>query len=243
MPVLANFSLWNNFFFVVLLQLFVYIGVLIVAKTRIRKFWMILIVSALIGLLFGAFYDLVIGSSIDIFSYRINYSWQFFILNSIFSYGLAVATAAAFPPIFAARGRRVSRSVAACLAVAAVAGVVVLAAFATWPILRVFSAGGAILAAGEIAALWLDRRGPIVALFLGQPAYLVRLWIWSAAIGLVYETANHVFPVWIWGLLETHSLPTTELLIVGFGYVVLFHPLVFGWQVVLKRIESSREAV
>ena len=104
------------------------------------------------------------------------------------------------------------------------AGVVVLAAFATWPILRVFSAGGAILAAGEIAALWLDRRGPIVALFLGQPAYLVRLWIWSAAIGLVYETANHVFPVWVWGLLETHSLPTTELLIVGFGYVVLFHP-------------------
>jgi hypothetical protein len=220
---------WADFSGFVIVQAVVFVALAGWQRKSLRAITRILLPSLICGLPIGFAFDLLIGRARDVFAYDIAPSWLFFAVNGFFSYGLALATAALFPPAVvrtrAPRWRRV-----AVIAGLALAGAIAAALFPATALARMVAAGCLVVGAGEVAAALARRSGPLGTLLAADAVPFLRFWRWSASLGLIYEVANAVLPVWRWSLSATLPLWTSELFIVAFGYFVLFHPLALAWQ-------------
>jgi hypothetical protein len=228
--------LWTDFWSFVAVQAAVFLALARWRGKGVREVAAVLGLSLVAALPFGAVFDLLIGRAGDIFGYYLRPTPLFFIVNGLFSYGLALATATLFPaaivplPPRAGRYRRAALLAAGALAAGVAANLLLGATLA-----RMADAGVIVVAVGEVVLALRGRSGPLGALLAGEVMPLARFWAWSAALGLVYELANAYFPVWHWALFATLPRGTTEGFIVAFGYFVLFHPLVLAWQSVRQQ--------
>lgn len=83
-------SYWQNFVAIIVVQV---VFLFFIFKTsRDKKIVSKIIPSALIGLIFGACFDLIFGYYLNIFRYNIGFNITFLIINGIFSYGFMVLT-------------------------------------------------------------------------------------------------------------------------------------------------------
>jgi hypothetical protein len=89
-----------------------------------------------------------------------------------------------------------------------------------------FIRGGLVLAIAESAAIWRRVEGPLTLAAKNHFSQLVRLWIFSVILGVVYEASNAVFPVWRWRPLDGVSYPIYEAIMVLTGYFVLAYTIV-----------------
>ncbi|HPA52418.1 MAG TPA: hypothetical protein PLP50_12545 [Thermoanaerobaculia bacterium] len=184
-----------------------------------------LVAGASVGVPLGLGFDLVIGAERHVFGYRLPLTPAFLVANGALSYGLAIATvihlwrpAASGPP-------KRSRP-AGLLAVSLAGGLVAMVLVADPGLLAaVFLIGGAVVLAGEGLSLLLGREGPFAAVAAGRFRPAARLWLSSVALGVVYEAANALWPVWAWGAAALMPKPWWSVILVGCGYVVLFHPM------------------
>jgi hypothetical protein len=220
---------WADFWGFVLVQAVVFFALAGWRRKSARAIAGILLPSLIGGLPIGFAFDLLIGRARDVFAYHIAPSWLFFAVNGFFSYGLALATAALFPPVVV-RTRAPSWRRVAVIAGLALAGTIAAALFPATTLARMLVAGCLVVGAGEVAAALARRSGPLGALLAADAVPFLRFWRWSASLGLVYEVANAVLPVWRWSLSATLPPWASELFIVAFGYFVLFHPLALAWQ-------------
>lgn len=228
---------WLSFAVFVLVQLALLLVAAFLRGLSARALVRVVIPSLLLGLPFGFLFDVLIGNGAAIFRYALPPSSLFLALNGAFSYGSAVATAALFPQVVSARWRSIRWLPPVLLFVVLIAaGGIGVGLRYGWILPRMISIGVWVVAAGEIAAALSGRAGPFYAMALGDVAPIASLCAASSAVGGIYEIANYCFPVWRWELGSVVPFWFAEGLIVMFGYVVLFHPLVVAWQLAQEKV-------
>lgn len=188
-----------------------------------------LMIGALVGLPVGLAFDLVIGWAGSIFHYAgLELKGPFLLLNSLLSYGLAIATVlmmnvGCISP-YVGRHRRLAFAFA-CLALALLSlPLLLLPVDARSPILAMLLIGASVLAVSEVVALVLGRTGYLLQFAEGRWNPALQVWLFAIATGVVYETANHFFPLWVW-VNQSPTPAANMFLIVVFGYFVLFLPI------------------
>ncbi len=223
-----------NFIIVIFIQLIIFVVAQFLARTRLREALFVLCVAAAVGLPIGIFFDIWAGSSLGFFHYLIPPGLIFATLNAVLSYGLAIGTAAAFAGAFFNRWSPVLRHVITVFGLAAALAAILFARSEQLLLSRMFGAGIAIISGIEVGVVWTRRSGPFLTALRGNIRPLLLLWGQSMAVGLCYELANHFFPVWQWALADAENKVAVEFVIVGFGYIILFYPIVFFWQVLFR---------
>lgn len=215
---------YRNFVIVVGAQLLWFIA-LTAARGSFRSAPRLLGAGALAGIPLGAIFDIGIGRFGDIFHYAgLEYSGLFVLLNAVFSYGTAVATAAVIPVGVMDDYSGPLRRLALVTASLAFALAIWLPLDRWPPVGAMFLLGALILIATEGLCLALGRKGYLAQLLEGRWSPVVRIWAFAAATGVIYELANRYYPLWVW--VNRSPTPAFNLLmIVSLGYFVLFYPI------------------
>lgn len=184
------------------------------------------IAGAAAGIPLGVIFDLPIGQLGNIFHYvGVEYNGTFLLLNAVFSYGVAIATALSLSP-----GRDEMSAGKVSSRMALLAGALLLATFLlllvqVWSSLTsMFIIGGTVLVLTELAYLLAGRKFYISQFIRGNPRPVLRVYVFSVSTGIVYEGANLLFPLWTW-VNGQGGQALNLLLIVGLGYFVLFYPM------------------
>lgn len=196
-----------------------------------------LAVGGAAGIPLGLFFDLAIGKYASLFHYA-NFptTGGFMLVNGIFSYGLAIATvlslqAEELPPW--PGGRKGIALLAASLAFSLA---LLMPVDQMPPLAGMFLLGALVLLFTEALGLASGRMGYMAQAWRGRFRPATRIWLFSVVTGLVYETANHAFGLWVW----ENRFPTPAvnlLLIVLLGYFVLLLPI-FTFSAVLSGLNQ-----
>lgn len=228
-----------NFYFILLGQVAV---LLVVMRLRNGTFLSgkELLISAVVGCLVGLMYDVTLGTG-AVFAY-VGSEYSFWLttlsigqilVNGIFSYGLSMATVRYLPQLSTGLPLQ-HRIQVLCVTITAVI-VSGIAAYLveSGSIAAMVTYGAVIVAAGESLALLVGSIGPVWSVLAAratQPA--LTAWAWIIGIGFCYELTNFFFPFWQWLPGSAYDLLHIETLVVLFGYVALFHPMMVVWQIV-----------
>lgn len=205
-------------------------------RVRIHK---ILVASGSIGVFFGILFDALFGQHIDVFRYHIVAHISFDITNGVLSYGIAIATAALFPSLDLRALRQSPRYKSAIpFVIMDIIASLLIISVPNPTLSATFSAGVLVLASVEMLLAFCGWEGPFLSLVSGRFRPFCRFWLSAALIGFVYESANFYFPVWRWSLIDIMPQWKVEALVIVLGYVVLFHPLVVGWQLVRHKFRE-----
>lgn len=217
-------SAYGNFAAVVAVQLLWFV-VVSIGRVSIREGIRNLAVGAAAGIPLGLFFDLVIGRYASIFHYAdFPTTSSFMLANGILSYGLAIAAVLSFqqdvlPP------REGHRKWLALLAASLAFSLALIFPVDRLPtVAGMFLLGALILLFSEALCLVFGQTGYILQAMLGTIGPMVRVWVFSIATGLVYETANYAFALWVWN----NHFPSRAInfaLIVLLGYFVLLLPI------------------
>lgn len=220
---------WICFSVIVTVQIIIFFILALLRQQSARSIIHCLLFGAIVGSAIGFVFDIAVGSLQDVFVYYIPQTIGFTLVNGVLSYGTAMATASVFPVDL----QSIRTSLISHLKVRDTFAVILLLVLSTIllvyrmpsAVLRIFVVGCVIIAIGEFVALLYKRLGPIFQALGGDYRAIASLWLFSVVVGLAYELTNHFFPVWVWVSLSGLPQPYSDVLIVGFGYVVLFHPM------------------
>lgn len=217
--------MWINFIGLVLAQLTMFVAASVWWGVAWRSMSGTLCRSAALGLPLGLIFDFLIGRFSFVFTYETFFpTWMFYLLNGILSYGLAVATVSLIPEKLAQLPSR--KNLQCTLPIAGLCLILLLQPFRLPDLVALFVRGGLVLAIAESAAIWRRVEGPLTLAAKHHFSQLVRLWIFSVILGVVYEASNAVFPVWRWRPLDGVSFPIYETIMVLTGYFVLAYTIV-----------------
>lgn len=217
--------MWTNFIGLVSLQLAMFVAASLWWGVAWRSVSGTLWRSAALGLPLGLIFDVVIGRFSFVFTYEpFVPTWMFYLLNGLFSYGLAVATVSLIPEKLPQHSSR--KNLQYTLPITALCLILMLRPFMLPDLVALFVRGALVLAIAESAAIWCRIQGPFTLAAKGHLSPLVRLWVFSVILGLVYETANAVFPVWRWRPLDGISYLFHETIMILAGYFVLAYAIV-----------------
>jgi hypothetical protein len=228
---------WFNFLGIVGGQLVILLALAYVWNVGMRMTYTVLWRSMLLGLPLGFLYDLLIGRTQLVFFYSgVPAGWLFLALNGALSYGFAIATARLMPITLPRLHKRDIRMTGVLLCMIAIALLFLPALFARHPLAVMFVTGTIVILCSEGVALLSGYSGPLYSLLQRNARPVMQLWLASVGIGALYEILNALFPLWHWQ--TGGSLPHwgVELLIVLFGYFVLFLPML-----VLSRLLIFRQ--
>lgn len=171
----------------------------------------------------GLAFDLLIGEYSNVFNYvEFPNRSAFLLANWFFSYGLAIASVHVLPRLKPHASTKSQRLIGVILFLVAIIGLLKLPSIRLLTLHTMYLAGGLILFAGEAAMVIFGERGPIQLLTRGIYGPFLRLLAFSVLTGLIYESANHIAPLWIWNE-QSPSRYIIEAQIIGLGYFVLFH--------------------
>lgn len=217
--------MWTNFIGLVLVQLAVFLVASLWWGVAWRAMSETLWRSAALGLPLGLIFDFLIGRFGFVFTYEPFFpAWMFYLLNGLISYGLAVATLSLIPEKLPRVSSR--KNLLYTLPIAALCLILMLRRFMFSDLVALFVRGALVLAIAESAAISRRIEGPLTLAVKKQLSPLVRLWVFSVILGLVYETANAVFPVWRWRPLGGISYLIHETIMILAGYFVLAYAIV-----------------
>ena len=213
---------YRNFFLIVAVQLAWYFLICLINRSGLGTAGRHLLFGMVCGVPVGLLFDLVFCDIAGVFEYPAYMGWRFLVINGLFSYGLSTAT------VFVCAGLVLSRTGGnrnATLYLHVVIALLCscLALLSSSSIIIVFSAGACILFTCEAILALLHANGAINALQHSHMKPFGRFWALSVATGLVYESANLLYPVWAWSPFIVTPCITTGVIVV-FGYFVLLYP-------------------
>lgn len=232
-----------HFWIIIGVQLLFFIFLFIRKRMSITSLSKLLILSSIFGVMYGFVFDTVFGVA-GLFSYISDNKdqalygtgltvWQL-VINGALSYGLAVATVYFIISKKITTKRFLFKKLA--LALAAVITLISSIYLYIFPvgIFSLFAGGLAVISFGEGVSIFCKQDGPFLSVLRKRNYKAFILFLLNCAmIGLLYELTNILFPFWVWlpGGTDSHLL--VETLVVLFGYVVLLHPMVIFWQLVI----------
>jgi hypothetical protein len=201
------------------------IAVLIIVSIRRRYGWSLheILTLMVASIPFGFAYDLLSGWYIGAFSYPDGtWSLGFLFANAVLSYGPAICTAYLVPIEAPASSLRTTVFlIFLVVSTGALASSVTLSG----PLLlRIWLISVGLISLAEVGYAARNRGGVLSQLLKNRWRPFLILFIWSVLLGLVYEGANFLFPVWSWNLSPIPQ-PYSEVCILFGGYFVLFYTL------------------
>lgn len=233
-----------NFFVIIFVQILTFL-VLFSKYNHGHKFGIKeLLVSILWGIMIGISFDILLAT-LGVYSYRSTspsykaFPWGLsfvqLIVNGIFSFGPAVAAAYYITPkAHPLKNVFHKKVIATCMLGVLVISVTLLFVVRS-PLILLFAVGLSIISIGELVLVFRSKIGPMLSLILVRDyATLFRIWGMVIVIGLLCEVTNYFFPFWVWLPKAHYPHLWIETLIIIFGYVALFHPMIVMWQ--LRRI-------
>lgn len=229
---------WEHFGIVVAVEFAGFVLAALARRARPAEALRILATSAVVGIPLGFCFDFIIGGRLAVFGYEpLTHGWIFLLANDALSYGIALATIWLVPLTF--REVRVSgaRRFAAGAAMALAFLLLVFAA-ARGSLGSLVLSGAAVLLLTEAVASLSGYSGVLEDSLRGHRSPLLRIWLASIALGLLYETANALFPIWRWHALLGWAPVPKEALIILFGYFVLAYPMALA-AALLDRARSA----
>ncbi len=233
-----------HFFIIILVQALFLFLLYIRRKITATKFVTVVLMSMIAGVLFGFAFDSVFGV-LGLFTYTLQSPGSLYgtgltlpmlVLNGLLSYGIAFATV-----YFLLPKRNKSRKLAHKNMY--IFGMLILVFVPSYllyvtskSVYSLFLGGVAVILLGEMLALLFNEKGIFLSLIVDKKyTAFVIFWINCISIGLLYEAVNYLFPFWVWlpGVFYSHVI--IETLVIVFGYVVLFHPMMIFWQLMQKK--------
>ena len=227
---------WTNFGYLVLVQFVIVLALLLCRRVPLRRAAYLLACSAVLGLVLGICFDLLIDKYDRVFVYYpVANRIAFYMANGLLSYGLTVATAWLVPGDFPREPRPFARLWSGAMVAAGGLTLLLLPTHRMSALAVMFSSGLLMLAISEATAAWCAREGLLLAAIRGRPYQALRLWGCCVAVGAIYEIADWQFPVWRWQPLPGWPPLAREALIVLAGYLVLFYPMVVATRLLRTR--------
>lgn len=227
---------YTNFFALAVVELSVFYLLSLYRRLPFKASLILLIFGLLFGTPFGVCYDIFLGRYLHMFSYFQPPSNTFLILNALFAYGISSATAALIPIISQSRTRRSSRLEFYFLSGVILLTIVILLSVVSVSIHAVAAASFVMLAA-EFISLICGHSGPLICLARRNPKPFFILWLHSTIIGISYELANRIWPLWNWHVIGHQNELIEFVIITVFGYLALFHPLAVAMNIIRIRIQ------
>lgn len=218
-----------SFLFVIFVQAAIFVGMALLGRVEGKVVVKSLKMGAAIGIPLGFAFDLIIGDHRQVFTYVLPPTLIFLLANSILSYGLAIATIVVIRQDKDAQRKDKRFGVGSLLIISAIGIAIILRNIDAHLILAMFMIGAVVILGGEGASLFLGKTGPLLEALHGNWGEIARLWLASISLGIIYETANTIWPVWRWGAATLLPMPWWSITLILFGYFVLFHPI---WQLV-----------
>lgn len=86
------YGMWTDFLAVITIQWALFAGVALVRRTPVRRAAGILLGSIALGAVFGIAFDLVVGKTLGVYTYRAGFALPFLVINGALSYGALCAT-------------------------------------------------------------------------------------------------------------------------------------------------------
>jgi hypothetical protein len=215
--------LYKNFAIIITIQLCWFLIVSLLRRDT--HFYKKLFNGLLVGIPIGIFFDLIIGRFSNIFNYHgLENSHLFMIANGSLSYGIAIATANVFNKSSSFIENEFSRISMFLISLAAFSMILVVPLTNLSPLFSMFILGGLIIVCIEFLAMSFGICGPILLLTKRNCSGFISGLLFCWVTGIVYETANYIYPLWRW----ENQFPSSSInlfLIVFLGYYVLFHPI------------------
>jgi hypothetical protein len=218
---LLSFS-YSGFLLVVSLQFIWFLVVSYIYCKRIQ--WKYLAVGILIGIPIGAFFDLAIGKFGNIFDYfGLEKSHFFMLINGMISYGISVATVMCVKTdnITSCKARPIIGLLIASTAIS-ISQIPLFSGLSS--IAAMFLYGAVLVLTIEALCVVFGFKGYTYLAIQGSPKPMLKISIFSALTGLIYELSNYAFPLWNW----KNDYPSdfiNVVLIITLGYYVLLLPL------------------
>jgi len=201
--------------------------------------------SIISGLIFGITLDtflIIYGVDAYIFPDIISFSpigmnLRQLCINGALSYGLSIATAY-YVYSFSDQTERSSNRIkhVAFLILLSVASFLAIDLIQPGTISMMFTCGVLVISMSECIALICSQKGPLLV-FLESKKIMALLQIWFVIIliTVAYEITNYFFPFWEWLPGTYHSKLLIEAIIILFGYIPLFYPMLVFWQLLERR--------
>ncbi len=236
-------------FHIILLAQFIVFMTFAMCYRKKKKLLINSLVDALcLGLVLGIIFDLLCGL-LNIHFYIGGNSVPFclcglsfaqLVLNGIFSYGLAVASAFYITPpahmINDVDQKRTLQKLSLFIFLTAILLTIVLP---KGSIVIFFAAGLAVVSAGELVMILRGYVGPIFSVFVTrQYKTLQKVWAQVIIIAMCYELANYLFNFWVWLPGSHYNQILLEFIVIVFAYAGLFHPMFIFWQ--MRAIRSDK---
>lgn len=192
-------------------------------------------VAIVIGVGFGVLMDVVLGGY-DIFAYlpaghMMGYvdprelPIQVLLFNAIASYGLASLSVAAITSHLVITCQR-NRNRLLLLGLLTICGLLAVIIVPARSVALMFAWGTVIVGASELILYIGGKTGPVLALLSGKDHRpFIILFVFSAALGSIYETINAFFRFWIWLPGSSASATALSILVALVGYMALFYPM------------------
>ncbi len=230
----------TNFLIIVIVQFFVYLFVVKITKQKFLPLRLIM-VSASAGTVIGLPFDILLGN-LGLYTYLPNtiegasnptgLTFLELIINGIFSFGLAVATAKLLANNFtSSQSRKIEIALVFPFSLLFLTALYFCFILPKNSIALMFACGFFIVSLGELLLLLLRRRG-LLAMLVNDfnIKKLVRVWLILFMIGLACEITNFFFPFWIWLPGHSHSTFLILTLMTTLGYIGVIHPMIIFWQ-------------
>lgn len=234
-----------TFFVIILAQLVIFLLVCIQVRDKVVITGKDVLLSALFGLILGITFDILLGFA-GVFTYvggapqSQELPWKLstiqLVCNGIFSYGLTVLTVRLIVLKSYLVKNQIERKRLGIFAVSIMAIFIVLVINSS-SLVSLFLYGALIVTIGEFIMIIFSRTGPVLSLIIKREYSLFfRVWVKILIIGFLYELTNWIYPFWVFLPGETeYSHFLIESIIVLFGYVALFHPMIIFWQIMEER--------
>lgn len=234
-----------NFLIIIFVQFVIFITFYFSKKRTITSLFKILRLSALFGLLIGLLFDVVLGN-LGVYTYisstpqTVLMPWGLsgvqLLINGLVSFGLAVATAYCIMPKARVFGDEVQKKKIIQMGYLVVLVSLLIMTVSTSDLWTLFACGTFIVTVGELILMRQSRAGLFLSVFLNHNYFFfLQIWFQIIVVGFFCEVVNWIYPFWVWLPRSLYSHFGIEILIVLFGYMVLFHPMIVFWQ--LKEVE------
>lgn len=234
-----------NFWVLIAIQFGIFLFFYFRNRGTSRDLLKVILLSASAGLVGGFLFDIIFGT-LGVFTYHgtgqdtlvsgTGLSYKELLYNDILSYGLAVATARYIIPDIVLTKKIIAKKNALLILLGIFSTALTLSFIINFGIVALFVYGVAVISLGELVLALNNQSGLFLSLYMTHKhAHLIRLWSDIVVIAFLYELANYFYPFWVWLPELDYSYEVKEILIIVFGYAMLFHLMITFWQRVFVR--------
>ncbi|HNV88930.1 MAG TPA: hypothetical protein PKL53_08220 [Methylotenera sp.] len=217
-------NLIQNFIFITISQTIFFLFVAAIEKKTPDEISKALLYGVIVGIPFGLTYDIYVGKTLGIFSYRLGWSLNFLVINAFFSYGIAIATVRL---LNLKKQPSVKPHICYKLLVFIIISSCIVYLIGTSHFSNTFVCGLLIVVMSDYLITSRNISGIYKSFLASNYSSILKIYFLSVLMGAWYEISNQFFPVWDWTLSMYMSNLQAKITIVMLGYFALVYSITF----------------